>query len=89
SVHDKKGDIEYANLFNTEGLLYQSLDVDFGYTVLGAMTLKDLEEYQVKVKQKLTKRLQGIMTATNEPFQYQIRRPSDYTSVIVQSQFFV
>lgn len=89
STHDKVGNIEFANLFNTEGLLYQSLDVDFGYTVLGAMTMKDLEQYQVKVKQKLTKRLQSIMTATNEPFQYQIRRPKDYTSVIVQGQFFV
>lgn len=43
-----KTDVEYANLFNTEGILYQSLDVDFGYTVLGAMNLNDLELYQQK-----------------------------------------
>ena len=89
SGYSKTEGLEYANLFNTEGLLYQSLDVDFGYTVLGAMTLKDLELYQEKVKQKLTSRLQSILTATNEPYQYQIRRPSDLTSVMVQGQFFV
>lgn len=89
SGYSQSKDIEYANLFNTEGLLYQSLDVDFGYTILGAMTLKDLELYQEKVKQKLTARLQSILTATNEPYQYQIRRPIDVTSVIVQAQFFV
>jgi len=90
SNRDKRADgLEYANVFNTEGLLYQSLDMDFGYTVLGAMTIKDLETYQEKVKQKLTKRLQNILTATNEPYQYQIRRPIDHTSVMVQAQFFV
>ncbi|NMK53982.1 hypothetical protein [Staphylococcus capitis] len=84
-----KTDVEYANLFNTEGILYQSLDVDFGYTVLGAMNLNDLELYQQKVKQKLTARLKSILTATNQPFQYQIRRPSDLTTVMVQAHFFI
>lgn len=86
---DKSTSLEYANVFNTEGVLYQSLDADFGYTIFGTMTLKDLEIYQVKVKQKLTKRLQSILTANNEQYQYQIRRPSDYTSVIINGQFFV
>ncbi len=84
-----KSDVEYANVFNTEGILYQSLDVDFGYTIFGAMNLKDLELYQQKVKQKLTGRLKSILTATNQPFQYQIRRPSDLTTVMVQAHFFI
>ncbi|BBD87531.1 hypothetical protein SA58113_p20087 (plasmid) [Staphylococcus argenteus] len=87
--NDYKTNVTYANVFNTEGILYQSLDVDFGYTILGAMNLKDLEQYQQKVKQKLTARLKSILTATNQPFQYQIRRPSDLTTVMVQAHFFI
>lgn len=86
---NQKTSVEYANVFNTEGILYQSLDVDFGYTILGAMNLDDLALYQQKVKQKLTSRLKSILTATNQPFQYQIRRPSDLTTVMVQAQFFI
>lgn len=81
--------VDYANVFNTEGVLYQSLDNDFGYTILGTMTLRDLKIYEEKVKQKLTQKLKGILTATNRPYQYQIRRPSDLTTVMVQAQFFI
>lgn len=86
---DYKNEVEYANVFNTEGILYQSLDVDFGYTIFGAMNLKDLERYQEKVKQKLTNDLKAILTATNEPFQYQVRRPSDLTTVMLQANFYI
>lgn len=86
---NNKTKVEYANVFNTEGTLYQNLDVDFGFTIMGAMSLNDLRKYQNKVKQKLTNRLKSILTATNAPFQYQIRRPSDVTTVMVQAQFFI
>lgn len=84
-----KTKVEYANIFNTEGTLYQNLDVDFGFTIIGAMSLNDLRKYQNKVKQKLTNRLKSILTATNSPLQYQIRRPRDVTTVMVKAQFFI
>ncbi|HGO1493029.1 TPA: hypothetical protein ACK0CK_002652 [Staphylococcus aureus] len=84
-----KTEVEYSTIFNTESILYQSLDDDFGFTIFGAMNYKDLENYQIKINQNLTERLQAILTATNSPYQYQIRRPSDLTTVMVNAQFFV
>lgn len=81
--------VEYANIFNTENILYQNFDVDFGFTVLGAMSLDDLSQYQRKVKQRLTSRLKSVMTATNAPLQYQIRRPHDKSTVFVEGHFYV
>src|SRR5699024_12860526 len=74
----------YTTLFRS-----QNLDVDFGFTIIGAMSLNDLRKYQNKVKQKLTNRLKSILTATNAPLQYQIRRPRDVTTVMVKAQFFI
>lgn len=81
--------VEYANVFNTENILYQNFDVDFGFTILGAMSLDDLSQYQRKVKQRLTSRLKSVMTATNAPLQYQIRRPHDKSTVFVEGHFYV
>lgn len=78
-----------ANVFNTDGLLYQNIDQQFGYTIFGTMSIDDLAMYESKVKQKLTKNLKETLTASNEVMQYQIRRPADLTTVFVQGDFLV
>ena len=86
-----KSKIERADIFNTDGLLYQNFDNDFDYTILGAMSVNDLELYQKKVKQKLTQNLKDTLTASGQisKTQYQIRRVADATSVMVLANFIV
>lgn len=86
-----KSKIERADIFNTDGLLYQNFDNDFDYTILGAMSINDLELYQKKVKQKLTQNLKETLTASGQvsKTQYQIRRVADATSVMVLANFIV
>lgn len=86
-----KSKIERADVFNTDGLLYQNFDNDFDYTILGAMSINDLELYQKKVKQKLTQNLKETLTASGQvsKTQYQIRRVADATSVMVLANFIV
>ena len=88
---DAKTKIERADIFNTDGILYQNLDADFDYTILGSMSMDDLEKYQKKVKQKLTQNLKETLTATGQASktQYQIRRISDSTTVMVLANFIV
>lgn len=86
-----KSKVERADIFNTDGLLYQNLDNDFDYTILGAMSMSDLEQYQKKVKQKLTQNLKETLTASGQvsKTQYQIRRIGDSTTVMVLANFIV
>src|SRR5699024_1388194 len=42
---EEENDVEYANLFNTDGILYQNINADFGFKTLGTMNLKDMELY--------------------------------------------
>ena len=86
-----KSKVERADIFNTDGLLYQNFDNDFDYTILGAMSLSDLDQYQKKVKQKLTQNLKETLTASGQvsKTQYQIRRIADSTSVMVLANFIV
>lgn len=46
-------EIEYANIFNTEGVLYQDINADFGFKNLGTMNLKDMELYREKIEKSL------------------------------------
>lgn len=45
--------VEYANLFNTEGILYQDINTDFGFKTLGTMNLKDIVLYKEKIETSL------------------------------------
>ena len=89
SGKEHKHQVKRADVFNTEGILYNNLDTDFGYTIFGTMNQKDLANYQSQVKQKLTRNLKDILTDSNSPFQYQIRRQLDYTTVMVLANFLV
>ena len=78
-----------ANVFNTDGLLYQNIDQQFGYTILGTMSNDELVQYQSKVKQKLTRNLKETLTASNAVTQYQVRRQSDFTTVLILGDFII
>lgn len=78
-----------ANIFNTDGVLYQNFDQQFDYTILGTMSIDDLELYQTKVKQQLTEHLKESLTAINLVNQYQIRRQADLTTVQVIGDFLI
>lgn len=81
--------VKRANIFNTEGILYQNFDMQFDYTILGSMSKQDLTRYEDKVKQKLTQNLKESLTSSDNPRQYQIRRKSDLTTVMVLSDFLI
>lgn len=49
----EQNDVEYANLFNTDGILYQDINADFGFKTLGTMNLKDMELYREKIEKSL------------------------------------
>ena len=86
---EKKSKVEYADIFNTDGLLYTNFDSQFDYSILGTMTVKELERYQEKVKQKLTQNLIDTLTNPNAPIQYQVRRQKDLTTAMVLADFLV
>ena len=50
---EEENDVEYANLFNTDGILYQNINADFGFKTLGTMNLKDMELYREKIEKSL------------------------------------
>jgi len=50
---EEQNDVEYANLFNTDGILYQDINADFGFKTLGTMNLKDMELYREKIEKSL------------------------------------
>lgn len=50
---NESGVIQYANLFNTEGILYQDINADFGFKTLGTMNLKDIVLYKEKIETSL------------------------------------
>lgn len=86
-----KSKVTYADVFNTDGILYTNFDNDFDYTILGSMTKQDLNKYQEKVKQQLTTNLKETLTASGlqGKTQYQIRRTGDATTVMVLANFIV
>ncbi|WP_069854358.1 type II toxin-antitoxin system Phd/YefM family antitoxin [Staphylococcus equorum] len=50
---NESGDMKYANVFNTEGILYQDINTDFGFKTLGTMNLRDIVLYQEKIEKSL------------------------------------
>lgn len=50
---EEENDVEYSNLFNTDGILYQNINADFGFKTLGTMNLKDMELYREKIEKSL------------------------------------
>lgn len=44
--NEYKEDIETADIFNTDGKIYQSFESDFNYTIIGKMTSGELMKYE-------------------------------------------
>lgn len=57
--NEYKEDIETADIFNTDGKIYQSFESDFNYTIIGKMTSGELMKYEKKLllleKEKMIK----------------------------------
>ncbi|TDL95524.1 hypothetical protein [Macrococcus carouselicus] len=85
----KDENIYYSDMFNTKDILFENFESQFDYTILGTMNKDDFIKYEKLIKQKLPKDLQDIITATNQPLQYQIRRPSDLTSNYILGDFII
>lgn len=83
-----KQDVPRADIFNTDGILYQDLEQQFDYTILGTMSKTELANYENKVKQNLNQELESALMR-DAPMQYQIRRPADLTSNIVNPAEFI
>ncbi len=81
-----KDDVLKADIFNTDGILYQDFEQQFDYTILGTMSQADLGQYEGKVRQQLNDELRSALIRNN-PVQYQIRRTGDLTSNIIRGEF--
>lgn len=77
-----------ANIFNTDGILYNNFEGEFDYTIIGSLTKKELEIYEKKIHQKLTDDLKEYLTS-GEIYQYQIRRKVDNTSNLIYGDFII
>lgn len=71
-----------ADVFNTDGILYQDFEQQFDYTILGTMSTRELASYEGKGRQNLNAELQNALIR-DRPYQYQIRRTIDLTSNII------
>ncbi|MGK8594689.1 hypothetical protein [Staphylococcus aureus] len=81
-----KDDVLKADIFNTDGILYQDFEQQFDYSILGTMSQSDLSQYENKVRQQLNPELRSALIRNN-PVQYQIRRTGDLTSNIIRAEF--
>ncbi|HCU8763855.1 TPA: hypothetical protein OVG04_002668 [Staphylococcus aureus] len=80
--------IPKSDIFNTDGILYSDLEQQFDYTILGTMSKQELVQYENKVKQVLNEELESALMR-DAPSQFQIRRPADLTSNIVNPAEFI
>lgn len=83
-----ESDVEYADIFNVRGHLYQDIENDFDYTITGSMTQHDLNKYEYEINQSLPLHLKSIIT-DNEKRQYMIRSSADDTTSFVAANFLV
>ncbi|WP_239710615.1 hypothetical protein [Mammaliicoccus sp. E-M21] len=83
-----ESDVEYADIFNVRGHLYQDIENDFDYTITGSMTQHDLKKYEYEINQTLPLHLKSIMLS-NEKVQYMIRSSADDTTSFVAANFLI
>lgn len=85
----KKGSVvEKNDIFNTDGVLYEIVEKSFDYTILSTMSNQELDEYQKKLKKPLSKEIRDLFTS-DANYQFQVRRPADYTSNFIQADFLI
>lgn len=85
--NDNLYDIEYSDIFNTQGVFYEDIENDFDFTILGVMTRSDLTNYEKLIGQKLPEGLSAVLTALDEKDQFQVRRKKDLASNFVYANF--
>ena len=93
---EAKVKVPQADIFNTDGLLYNSFESDFDYTIIGKMTGDELRKYEKKVApsregeedQQLSQELRTFLT-TGQDSKFQIRRPRDRTNNFVNAEFII
>lgn len=74
--------VEYADIFNTEGILYTNFETQFDYSILGTMSPGDFEKYQNLVRQELPDDIRNLLVSDDD-LQYLVRRKGDQTSNFV------
>lgn len=88
ATNSEKNKVSFANVFNTDGILYEDFEKQFDFSILGTMNNEDVEQYQNKINQKLTESLKENLKS-NITYQFQIRRPRDLTSDLINADFVV
>lgn len=84
---EELNNIEYCDIFNTNGIFYQDLENDFDFTIYGAMSKNDINTYQKTIDQNLPEGLVNVMTETDQRDQYLVRRRFDLQSNFVYANF--
>lgn len=84
-----KEEIYYSDIFNTKDILFKNFESQFDYTILGTMTRDEFEMYQDLINQRLPLDLAEVITTSDQPYQFQVRRPSDLTSNYILADFIV
>lgn len=77
-----------CDMFTIENLIYQKIEDEFDFTILGQMNDKELKDYEELLGAKLPDQITRNLTGAG-PYGYQIRRPSDATSNFVKARFLI
>lgn len=85
---EAKEAVPKANIFNTDGVLYQDFEQQFDYTIIGTMSKREIEEYERKVRQHINPELKAALIRDSK-YQFQIRRTVDLTSNILNPVEFI
>lgn len=85
---EAKQKVPRANIFNTDGVLYQDFEQQFDYTIVGTMSKKEIGEYEQKVRQHINPELKSALIRDSR-YQFQIRRTADLTSNILHPVEFI
>jgi len=84
---EELNNIEFCDIFNTNGIFYQDLENDFDFTIYGVMSRNDINKYQEIIDQDLPEGLTNVMTETEQTDQYLVRRREDLQSNFVYGNF--
>lgn len=84
--------VERADIFNTNGYLYNNIERDFNITIFGTMTNEELDKYEKDSRQDLTEKLRDSLTDNRVRNQYHVRTGeegsvSNKSSTLVKSYF--
>lgn len=86
--------VERADVFNTNGYLYNNIERDFSTTIFGTMTNEELEMYEKDSRQDLTDKLRDSLTDNRYRNQYHVRTGEEGTmnnkfSTLIKSHFVI